>query len=103
MKIYQFYVYMLTNVSNKVLYTGVTNELIRRIHEHKTGRYEGPTKKYRVNKLINFETFDFIDQAIAREKQIKGYSRSKKNQLIEGFNPAWEELNHNGIIKHKNL
>jgi putative endonuclease len=79
MKLY--YVYILTNAYNKVLYTGVTNDLERRCYEHKQKIVKGFTQKYNVNKLVYFEKFDFIDLAISREKQIKGYSRAKKLHL----------------------
>jgi len=71
---------------------GVTNDIVRRIDEHKKGLHEGFTKKYHVNKLIFFEIFDYIEQAITREKQIKGYSRDKKINLINKCNPQWNEL-----------
>ena len=92
MKLHLYYVYILTTRNNTVLYTGVTNDLKRRVFEHKSGLNEGFTKKYHVHKLIYFEIFDFVDLAIAREKQIKGYSRDKKIKLIEAMNPEWKEL-----------
>ena len=92
MKLHLYYVYILTTRNNTVLYTGVTNDLKRRVFEHKSGLNEGFTKKYHVHKLIYFEIFDFVDLAIAREKQIKGYSREKKIKLIEAMNPEWKEL-----------
>lgn len=73
-----YYVYILTNAHNTVLYTGVTNDLERRCSEHKKRIIKGFTQKYNVDKLIYFEIFDMIENAIAREKQIKGYSRTKK-------------------------
>ena len=76
-----YYVYILTNAHNKVLYTGVTNDLVRRCYEHKRKIVKGFTQKYNVDKLIYFEIFDFIDLAISREKQIKGYSRLNKLNL----------------------
>jgi putative endonuclease len=98
MKIQIYYVYLLTNINNTVLYTGVTNDLERRCYEHKKKLVEGFTKKYNVDKLVYFEIFDLIDMAIAREKQIKGYSRLKKNELISKFNEGWNELCINGKI-----
>ena len=92
MKLHLYYVYILTTRNNKVLYTGVTNDLKRRVFEHKSGLNEGFTKKYHVHKLIYFEIFDYVELAIAREKQIKGYSREKKIKLIEAMNPEWKEL-----------
>jgi putative endonuclease len=78
MSIHLYYVYILTNTYHKVLYTGVTNDLERRCFEHKQKKMKGFTQKYNVDKLINFEEFNYIDLAIASEKQIKGYSRAKK-------------------------
>ena len=92
MKLHLYYVYILTTRNNTVLYTGVTNDLKRRVFEHKSGLNEGFTKKYHVHKLIYFEIFDYVELAIAREKQIKGYSREKKIKLIEQMNPEWKEL-----------
>jgi len=101
MKIHLYYVYMLTNSSNNVLYVGVTNDLERRCYEHKQKLIKGFTQKYNVDKLVYFEVFDSIELAIFREKQIKGYSRSKKDKLINEFNLEWEELSVkiNRIIK----
>jgi putative endonuclease len=82
-----------------VLYTGVTNDLIRRVFEHKKKVLKGFTSKYNVEKLVYFELFDFIDLAIKREKQIKGYSRIKKQNLIHSLNPEWTDLYMNGKIK----
>jgi len=94
-----YYVYILTNKNHTVVYTGVTNDLERRCYEHKHKLIKGFTQKYNVDELIYYEVFDFIDQAIAREKQIKGYSRIKKNALINNFNPDWKNLYINGIIQ----
>jgi putative endonuclease len=99
MKIHIFYIYILTNKNNNVLYTGVTNNVIRRVWEHKNKYIKGFTEKYNVDKLIYFEVYDFIDIAIGREKQIKGYSRIKKTELINSFNPAWKDLYNNGKIE----
>ena len=98
MKINLYYVYTLTNTNHKVLYTGVTNDLERRCYDHKQKKIKGFTQKYNVDKLVYFEKFDFIDLAIAREKQLKGYSRLKKNELIDKLNPGWKELNIKGEI-----
>ena len=89
---------MLTTRDNKVLYTGVTNNLIRRCYEHKSGLNDGFTRKYNIHKLVYFELYEFIDLAISREKQIKGLSRQKKNLLIQNFNPDWQDLYNNGVI-----
>jgi len=86
------YVYILTNHKNSVLYTGVTNNIIKRINEHKTGANKGFSSQYNLNKLIYYETYDYINDAIAREKQIKGGSRKKKEDLINSLNPTWEDL-----------
>lgn len=77
---------------NGVLYVGVTNNLERRVHEHKSGAVKGFTKKYHIKKLIYFETFNNIDDAIHREKEIKKWRREKKIFLIEKENPNWTDL-----------
>ncbi len=87
-----YFVYFLTNWNNKVLYIGVTNNLERRLSEHKQGIVEGFTKKYNVNKLVYYEWYSDIKMAIAREKEIKGWKRIKKNQLIESTNPNWDDI-----------
>ncbi|PKN69293.1 MAG: excinuclease ABC subunit C [Deltaproteobacteria bacterium HGW-Deltaproteobacteria-12] len=88
----QFYVYIMTNKNNSVLYTGVTNELVRRVYEHKNKLVEGFTKKYNVDKLVFYEVCEDINSAIVREKQIKGGSRGKKIKLIEDMNREWNDL-----------
>lgn len=88
----QYFVYLLTNWNNKVLYVGVTNDLKRRVFEHQNGLGDGFTKKYRVKKLVFYEVYEEIEPAILREKQIKGGSRQKKNNLITRFNPLWGDL-----------
>jgi putative endonuclease len=88
----QYYVYIITNKSNRVLYTGVTNDLLRRVYEHKERLVDGFTKKYRTTKLVYYEIFEDIEYAIQREKQLKGYLRQKKVQLIESFNKKWQDL-----------
>ena len=92
MRIHCYYVYILTNKTHSVLYTGVTNDLIRRCHEHSVKKYPGFTSRYNVNLLVYFESFDYIDLAIKREKQIKKYSRKKKIELINKLNPHWKNL-----------
>jgi len=87
-----YYVYMMTNRWKNVLYTGVTNDLERRIWEHKNGAVRGFTKKYNCDRLVYFEEFGEIDQAIAREKQIKGWSRAKKDALIDTQNRERKDL-----------
>ena len=87
----QYCVYIMTNEHNTVLYTGVTNDLQRRLLEHKEGR-GGFTKKYNVTKLVYFECGDDVNTAIAREKQIKAGSRQKKIDLVISINPEWKDL-----------
>jgi putative endonuclease len=87
----QYYVYTMANRS-KTLYTGVTNDLERRVHEHKHKIADGFTNKYNITKLVHYESTDNIDSAIEREKQIKGWKRSKKIALIESINPNWDDL-----------
>ena len=99
MKIHLYYVYILSNRHNSVLYTGVTNDLERRYFEHKQKKIRGFTQKYNIDKLVYYEIFDHIDLAIAREKQLKGYSRARKNRLIDEFNKKWEDLLIEGRIK----
>ena len=90
------YVYFLTNKTNRVIYTGVTSNLKKRVHEHKQKMVEGFTKKYNVHKLVYYECFDSIEDAISREKQIKAGSRRKKDALIKAMNPTLEDL-YDGI------
>ena len=82
----------MTNEGNRVLYTGVTNNLQRRVYEHKNKLVKGFTKKYNVIKLVFYEVCDDIESAILREKQIKGWLRVKKIALIESMNPEWRDL-----------
>ncbi|MFC2032622.1 GIY-YIG nuclease family protein [Chloroflexota bacterium] len=88
----QYYIHIMTNKTNRVLYTGVTNDLGRRLYEHKEKLVEGFTKKYNVNKVVFYEICVDIEGAIAREKQIKGWLRREKVALIESVNPAWRDL-----------
>jgi putative endonuclease len=88
----KYYVYILTNNTNKVLYIGVTNDLNRRIYEHKNKLVEGFSKKYNLNKLVYYEMTDDIQAAIQREKQLKNWHREWKINLINSTNPAWEDL-----------
>ena len=87
-----YYVYIMTNISNKIFYVGVTNDLYRRVLEHKSGSVEGFTKKYRLTKLVYFEVGTDIAGAIFREKQIKAGSRLDKVRLITGMNPGYRDL-----------
>jgi len=86
-----YFVYIMTNRS-KTLYTGVTNNLERRVYEHKHHLVEGFTKKYNITKLVYFEETNDVREAISREKQIKGWLRRKKIELIESVNPEWNDL-----------
>jgi len=86
------YVYLLTNKNNTVIYTGVTSNLLKRTYQHKTAAFKGFTKKYNCNKLVYFEEFTDINQAISREKQIKSGNRKKKEDLINKNNPEWKDL-----------
>ena len=88
----QYYVYIMTNKINSTLYTGVTSDLQRRVFEHKNKLLDGFTKKYNIDKLVFYEAYDDIINAIAREKQIKGGSREKKIKLIEEMNGRWDDL-----------
>ncbi|MFD0794180.1 GIY-YIG nuclease family protein [Mucilaginibacter litoreus] len=92
MFINQYCIYIVTNASNNVLYTGVTSDLKNRILQHKLKVNQGFTIKYQCNKLVYFETFQWVDDAIAREKQIKAGSRMKKVNLITFANPDWKDL-----------
>lgn len=87
-----YYVYILTNQSNRVLYTGVTNNLERRMYEHKNKLISGFTEKYNVNKLVYYDSTTDVEEAISREKQIKGWTRQRKIELIESVNPRWVDL-----------
>ena len=85
-------IYMMTNKSRVVLYTGITNNLTRRVSEHQQGEIPGFTKTYKVNRLVYYETFENPHAAIAREKEIKGWRRSKKNELVDTLNSKWADL-----------
>jgi len=90
-KVHCYYVYIMTNKS-KTLYTGMTNDLLRRVYEHKNKLIEGFTKKYNITKLVFFEETSDVNEAIALEKKIKGWTRAKKIALIESENPHWLDL-----------
>ena len=91
-KLHNYYVYLLTNWNDKVMYVGMTNNLERRIAEHKAGAVEGFTQKYKVHKLVYFEHTTDVISAIAREKEIKRWRREKKNELVETKNHEWANL-----------
>ena len=87
-----YYVYILTNQTDQVMYIGVTNDLARRLYAHKSHLVEGFTRDYRVDKLVYYETTTDVTAAIAREKQLKGWRREKKNALVQQTNPQWRDL-----------
>lgn len=91
-----YYVYILTNWNKKVMYIGMTNNLERRVYEHKNKLIDGFTKKYNVNKLVYYEISNSSISAIVREKEIKKWRREKKNKLVESKNPEWKEIDING-------
>ena len=86
-----YYVYVLTNKSNTTLYVGITNDIARRVQEHKSEVLDGFTHKYHVDKLVYFEEFINVDQAIIREKQINSWRREKKDELIRRQNPEFKD------------
>ncbi len=88
----EYWVYMMANIGNTVLYTGVTSALRRRVEEHKSGRGSAFTSRYKVHKLVFYERFVRVTDAIAAEKRIKAGSRAKKIALIEEHNPEWKDL-----------
>ena len=87
-----FYVYIMTGKNNTVLYTGVTRDLKKRVHEHETKIAEGFTKRYNLTKLVYYEVLNDPREAIKREKQIKAGNRARKLDLVNGFNPSWIDL-----------
>lgn len=92
MRLRQFYVYIMTNKYNDVLYIGVTRDLLKRVFEHKEARVKGFTKQYNVHKLVYYEPCDTAEQAIAREKQLKNWHRQWKMNLIKDDNPEFKDL-----------
>ncbi|PTB97910.1 hypothetical protein C9994_00870 [Marivirga lumbricoides] len=95
---YNFFIYILTNKNNTVLYVGMTDDLRNRVYEHKEKIYKGFTAKYNVDKLVYFERFSHADEAVQREKQLKSGSRAKKIALIEGLNADWIDLYNTDLI-----
>ncbi len=87
-----FYVYIFVSVSRRVMYVGVTSSLLRRLGEHKTDVQQGFTRKFHTHRLVCFEAFQYANNAIAREKAIKRWTRAKKNVLVESTNPHWLDL-----------
>lgn len=88
----QYYVYIMTNPNNTTLYVGITNNLQRRVYEHKNKLIDGFTKRYNITKLVYFEIADSAESAIMREKKLKWLTRERKNKLIEKHNPGWQDL-----------
>jgi len=88
---HRYYVYIVSSKSRRI-YTGVTNNLFRRVMQHKLGEIEGFTQQYRINRLVYYEEHEYVRAAIAREKIIKGWRREKKVALIERFNPTWDDF-----------
>ena len=99
-----YYVYILSNDTNVTVYVGVTNDLERRLweHRHHTGPYSF-TAKYHVDKLVYYETTTDIRAALEREKQLKSWNRRKKNELIQRMNPMWHDLSPNPLIRSNNI
>ena len=87
-----YYVYILTSVIRKVMYVGVTNNLENRVAEHRRGKGGKFTRRYRVNTLVHAEEYQYVEDAISREKEIKAWRRSKKDALVEATNPSWADL-----------
>jgi putative endonuclease len=89
---HQYYVYLLTNWNNKVMYAGVTSDLKRRLFQHRNKSVKGFTEKYNIHKLVYYEATSDVVSAIARETEIKKWRREKKNRLVETINPDWKDL-----------
>jgi len=89
-----YYVYIMSNWNDKVIYIGATSNLEKRVYQHKNKTMEGFTKKYNVNKLVYFEDTTNVKEALEREKQLKKWSRQKKNDLINSMNPNWNDLSN---------
>ena len=87
-----YFVYIMTNWNDNVMYVGMTNNIVRRVYEHKNKLIDGFTKKYNIIKLVYYETFQDVRLAIEREKEIKKWRREKKNKLVQTINPEWRDL-----------
>ncbi len=98
-----YYVYIMTNLRNTVLYTGVTSNLGKRVYEHKNKLIEGFTKRYNVTKLVYFVETNDIEMAIEKEKQIKGWLKKKKIDLINSVNPKWVDLSEDSLDSSRSL
>ncbi len=94
----QYAVYFMTNKNNTVLYIGVTSKLVKRVYQHKTKAYKGFTAKYNCDKLVYFEVYSDINEAIAREKQLKNGNRKRKNDLVNIENPSWNDLSDGWVF-----
>jgi putative endonuclease len=92
MREHQYYIYILTNKNNEVLYIGITNNLLQRVYQHKNKLIDGFTAKYNLNKLVYYEIYQYVQDAIQREKQIKKWNRKWKMEQIQKFNPKWKDL-----------
>jgi len=92
MREHRYWVYILVSKSLSTMYIGVTNDLGRRVFEHRTGKGSAFVKKYKVTRLVYAEEFEQVEEAIAREKQLKGWKRIRKNELVRAANPEWSEL-----------
>jgi putative endonuclease len=91
MREYRFWVYIMSSRSRR-LYTGMTNSINNRVRQHKSGEFDGFTKRYKINRLVYFEEHKYVGNTIKREKQVKGWDRAKRIALIESVNPTWEDL-----------
>ena len=91
----KYYVYILTNMNNNVMYIGVTNNLVNRVRQHREKINNGFSKRYNVNKLVYYEVYEDVYEAISREKQLKNWRRDWKNNLVESVNKKWEDLSNN--------
>ena len=91
-----YFVYLLTNWNHRVMYVGITNDLVRRVYEHKNKVVRGFTEKYHVDKLVYFEQTNAVQSALAREKEIKKWRREKKDALVKSLNPEWTDLSESG-------
>src|SRR5690349_21281684 len=98
-----YYVYILTSVNRKVMYVGVTNDLENRVAQHRSGKGSAFTARYRVHTLVHAEEYQYVEDAIAREKEIKGWRRSKKDALVEATNPSWADLLETLIVMDPSL
>ena len=98
MKEHRYWVYIMTSSSLSAMYIGVTNDLGRRVVEHRNGAGSEFVKKYKLTKLVYAEEFELIEEAIVREKQLKGWKRIRKNELVRAANPRWDALMHDGVL-----